>query len=101
MSLRACAGLGLTGEDPRDFLPKATRFLQPKNFIPSYSRTAFGGSECLDSTSVVINNFEDRQNVRGAVHWIHLRAAFSRITMTEQNSFSRRLIAWPISGRSN
>ena len=72
MSRDACVGLGLTGNDPRDFLPEATRFLQSKSFIPSDSRTAFGGSECLDSTSVVINNFEDRQNVRGAVHWIHL-----------------------------
>ena len=49
----------LTGNDPRDFLPEATRFLQSKNLIPGDSRTAFGGSECLDSTSVIINKFEE------------------------------------------
>jgi hypothetical protein len=50
MSRGACVGLGLTGNDPRDFLPEATRFLQSKNLIPGGSRTAFGGSERPDST---------------------------------------------------
>lgn len=45
----------LNGNDPRDFLPEATRFLQSKNLIPGDSRTAFGGSERPDSTAVVIS----------------------------------------------
>ena len=74
MSRCAFAGLGLTGNDPRDFLPEATRFLQSKNLIPGDSRTAFAGSERLDSTSIVINQFEGRQNAQ-AVHSIHLRSS--------------------------
>jgi hypothetical protein len=31
----------LTGDDPKIFLPEATRFLQSKNLIPDDSRTAF------------------------------------------------------------
>jgi hypothetical protein len=37
----------LTGNDPRDFLPEATRFLQSKNLIPGYSRTAFPEASAL------------------------------------------------------
>jgi hypothetical protein len=38
---------GLTGSDPKDFLPEATRFLQSKNLIPGDSRTAFPEASAL------------------------------------------------------
>jgi hypothetical protein len=48
-----CAGL--IGNDPRDSLPEATRFLQFKNFIPGVFTNRLPGSERLDSTSTVIS----------------------------------------------
>jgi hypothetical protein len=43
----------LTGNDPRDFLPEATRFLQSKNLIPGDSRTAFPEASALIQPSLL------------------------------------------------
>jgi hypothetical protein len=65
MNPGAYVGLIRLENDPRDFLPEATRFLQSKNLLPGHSRTAFGGSEHPDSTSVVITKLRVGKCARG------------------------------------
>jgi hypothetical protein len=42
----------LTGNDPKDFLPEATRFLQSKNLVPSDALTTFPEAVALIQRSL-------------------------------------------------